>query len=122
MRFPVTMFAVGRISIDKDAVTFASTTPFSRYRNIAANFNFAFHANDITQITRYDSPSPVAKYFNLPFARFRTRASGVLADLLLCVGGQGPRMGLIRRRNADLFAELAKSFPQVSDGLTKPSA
>lgn len=126
---PAVMFSSGRLQIDNHCIFFeAAVWPFPGWRfpgyqlhNLRTDWKFTVTAQDVSAVNPFESPSPVLRYFNLPFTRMQTNQGGVLADFLLCHGGLGPFMGRIRKRNAKLFAKLCEAFPAAARATSSPS-
>ena len=116
-RIPVVMFSSGKLRIDRHVVEFETAAwrhSHVQYHNLRTNWKFTLTGEDITAIESFAFISPVMRYFTLPFTRVRTRGTGELADLLLCVGGSGPSMKEVRTRSAELSARLHEAFPEAT--------
>ena len=83
---PLIMFASGRIQIQDQSITFESRQlklPLNLVRNLSTGLNFVLEGGDILAIERHLGQSPVARVFDLPFIRVRTKKDAKLADFLL---------------------------------------
>src|SRR5262249_48730072 len=108
-RLPVVMFATGRVRHEDRRLDFEATPwrlPLSLLHQLRTDWRFTLTAQDVTALEPFEFVSPVTSYFRLPFTRIRSNQGGELADFLLCVGGLGPFLGKIRKRTAELSANL----------------
>ncbi len=115
-RAPLVFYASGRLQIERNRIAF-STRPFrlpmNSLRNLRDDFEFALSGDEIESIKLFEFHSPVARYFNLVFVRIQTSLAAELADVLVCIGGAGPFMGRLRRRNQQFFDQISAAFPEL---------
>jgi hypothetical protein len=113
------MFSSGRLCIENQLLQYepAAWHPvLCRLYHLKTDLRFVLTARDIDRIEKFEHSSPFWRYYNLPFIRVWTKKDNDLTDFLLCVGGSGPFMGKVRKRNAELCAKLRESFPTCLNG------
>jgi hypothetical protein len=83
-------------------------------RNLAQAFRFNFARSDIRSVRRFAVAKPFVTHFTLPWVLIATSGlPGGPSDLLLAIGGNGMRMGALRRRNAE-FADVLQTWHRGS--------
>ena len=71
-RIPLIMTSAGRLRLENRTLSYEATPwelPFSRVYNLRSDWKFVLTAPDITAIEDFEAPSPVARYYNIPFAQ-----------------------------------------------------
>jgi hypothetical protein len=108
---PLIMFSNGILDIDNNKVSYKAYQ-FKLKNNRVINVNdelwFSISISEILSLDKYLFVSPINHHFNMSFSRIYTTKSGLLADLLLCVGGQNLDFGKIKKANETLFDTLDK--------------
>lgn len=108
MRMALVLNAQGELGFYQRSLVFKQR-PFKafgwRVQDQHRKLSFSLDADDVVSIEPCDFSSPVARLFDLPFTRVRTRRDGVQQDFLLCVGGR-LAMPLIKARSVDLRQTL----------------
>jgi len=91
MRCPLAFEAHGELRLDRGALSFRSRPPAiygHRFFLSLPELGFELRADRVLAVEPADFASPVARLFNLPFTRLRTREPAPLDDFLLAVGGK----------------------------------
>jgi|SRR5215468_6396176 len=121
-RVPLVMIASGRLTVLGKMLQFEALAwgkldaiGGNVYKNLQSDLKFELSGRELSQIERYENPRPFMAYYNLSWTRVRSTRMGLLSDILLAVGGRGPTMGRIRKRNADLFSALNRLADRSQD-------
>ena len=115
-KVPLVFYASGQLQIERNRIAFCARPfklPMNSLRNLTEDFEFALTNDEIESIKLFEFHSPVARYFNLVFVRIQTNLAAELADVLMCIGGGGPFMGKLRRRNKQFYGEISAAFPEL---------
>ena len=106
---PIVYLASGILTLDEGHLRFE----FREYRflgnkhvGLLQNFAFDLAATEVRAREQYVLKSPVARAFDITFARLSTSRSGILSELLLAVGYTSLNMRGAKRRNAELLSAL----------------
>ncbi len=108
-RIPVVAIASGLGRIDESKFSFRSK-PFNIFGSTTKNLmdlEFEISENELVSVTPASAPSPVIRYYNIPFTRVQAQRSGLLGNFLVCVGGIGPSMKGINAKSNELFQGLS---------------
>jgi hypothetical protein len=116
VRVPIIYFANGRLLASPERMRFESLPRNllgASLVNVRTDLCFDVPREAIQQVEPYrldpaELPIPGLSYFNFPWTRVRTLASGIAADFLIGLGGAGPSMRGIRQRNQQLFQFLVE--------------
>lgn len=103
-RIPLIFVAEGALTLTEHRVAFAGRRRrvFGwRVVGVRSDLSFEFAANEIIAAEVADVPSPVARFFNIPFTRIRTVREAPFDNFLLCVGGR-VSMPRIRAQSLEL--------------------
>jgi len=90
-RIPLIFVAEGALTIAERRISFAGRRRrvFGwRMVGVRSDLSFEYSASEIAAVEVADIPSPVARFFNIPFTRVRTVRAAPFDNFLLCVGGR----------------------------------
>jgi len=121
-RVPLVLIASGRLTVSGKTLQFEALTwgkldaiAGNIYKNLQSDLKFELSGREVSQIEQYENPNPFMAYYNLCWTRVGSTRNGLLGDMLFAVGGRGPTMGRIRRRNAELFTALNRLVDRSSN-------
>lgn len=103
---PLVLFATGELVVDGNLVTFCAHHE-PRYRNVDDELEFELRLDRRAGIDRYFVESPILKRFSWSWVALRSPE--LRDELLLCVGGTGPSVSLIKERTEELFRAMLEA-------------
>jgi hypothetical protein len=112
---PIVYVASGILAVTKEGLEF---TPreyrFLGNQHVGLQQDLAFELpwREVRSRERQTLTSPVARVFDMTFARLSTTRPGILSELLVAVGFTGLNMRRAKQQNVELLDVLAPVKPQ----------
>jgi hypothetical protein len=108
IRIPTIFVAEGTLTMTGDNIAFAPRRRFRfgwRTRGALPDLPFELLAQEVKDVEAADIPSPVLRYFDIPFTRVRTVRAAPLDDFLVSAAA-GAAMPRVRAQSLELRKQL----------------